>query len=160
METAASTDALPGMWMTGTGALEAIAGTAAAVNYLASLADLLPQTSPALTRRQKLDLTFRAITEWERILSLEMLAGLKSVPGLQIHGITDPCRLPAESRLFRGLSLTVLRELWPSGWQNAVCVSGMATPMHCHSRRLLVWNQVVQSVPGHCITIQSKKLSD
>ena len=86
-------DALPGMWMTGTGALEAIAGTAAAVNYLASLADLLPQTSPTLTRRQKLDLTFRAITEWERILSLEMLAGLKSVPGLQIHGITDPAQV-------------------------------------------------------------------
>jgi len=81
---------LPGMWMTGTGALEAIAGTAAAINYLASLADLLPQNSDGLNRRQKLDLVFAAITEYERTLSLEMLAGLQSVPGIRIHGITDP----------------------------------------------------------------------
>ncbi|MFM7834679.1 MAG: aminotransferase class V-fold PLP-dependent enzyme, partial [Planctomycetaceae bacterium] len=86
-------DVLPGVWMTGTGALEAIAGTAAAINYLASLADLLPATGSGLNRRQKLDLVFAAIVEYERTLSLEMLAGLQQVPGIRIHGITDPAQV-------------------------------------------------------------------
>ncbi|MEI7699777.1 MAG: cysteine desulfurase-like protein [Planctomycetia bacterium] len=90
-----SPEVLPGLWMTGTQSHEAIAGTAAAVEYIASLADLLPATSePTDTSRSgKLDRVFAALLKYEQQLSEQMLVGLQSVPGIRIHGIQDRARL-------------------------------------------------------------------
>jgi cysteine desulfurase family protein (TIGR01976 family) len=86
---------LPGLWMTGTQSHEAIAGTAAAVEYLAGIADWLPHGSlaPNSTRAQKLDVVFQHLIEYERSLSQVFLDGLRTVPGIRIHGISDPTRL-------------------------------------------------------------------
>ncbi len=90
---------LPGRWMTGTQNHEAIAGAAAAVEYLASLdeAGHAGGSSPAEpddnSRRAKLDRVFGRIKQYEQSLSRRMLQRLQQVPGVCVYGITDPGRL-------------------------------------------------------------------
>ncbi|MEY3173769.1 MAG: putative cysteine desulfurase [Planctomycetota bacterium] len=86
---------LPGLWMTGTQSHEAIAGTAAAVEYLAGIAEWLPPGSitPQNNRSEKLDVVFKYLAEYERFLSAIFLDGLSSVPGIRIHGIQDRSRI-------------------------------------------------------------------
>ncbi len=80
----------PGRWMTGTACHEGIAGTLAAVEYLA---DLGRQLSPrASGRRAALCAAFEEIAAYERVLTVQMLAGLAELPGVTIWGITDPAR--------------------------------------------------------------------
>jgi len=80
-------DDLPGKFETGTLNHEGIAGTLAAVEYLA-------QVEPrGATRRQRLLAGMAAIQEYERGLCARLIEGLKAVPGLRIYGITDPARL-------------------------------------------------------------------
>ena len=83
-----ASDQLPDKWMTGTGNHEGIAGVGEAIEYLA---DLGRGVDPAVkSRRQALAAAFRAIGEHERELSLGLLDGLARLPGVTIHGITDP----------------------------------------------------------------------
>ncbi|MBL8812892.1 MAG: cysteine desulfurase-like protein [Planctomycetaceae bacterium] len=86
-----SPDSLPGKWMTGTQCHEGIAGAAAAVNYLASLDDLLDDNAghSDQSRSAKLDRVFSRIMEYERTLTLAFLSGLRDVPGIRIWGITS-----------------------------------------------------------------------
>ena len=90
-----STDALPGKWMTGTQNHEGIVGVAAAIEYLTSLdasADEDHNTcadSTASERVAKLDRVFSRIRDYETALSLRFLAGVSSVSGLRIYGITN-----------------------------------------------------------------------
>lgn len=81
--------------MTGTQSHEAIAGTAAAVEYLAGIAEWLPPGSitPQNNRSEKLDVVFKYLAEYERFLSAIFLDGLSSVPGIRIHGIQDRSRI-------------------------------------------------------------------
>ncbi|MEN9556017.1 MAG: putative cysteine desulfurase [Planctomycetota bacterium] len=90
-----SPEVLPGLWMTGTQSHEAIAGTAAAVEYLASLSALLPGgvATATATRSEKLDVVFAELRDYERSLTEVMLSGLQTVPGIRIHGIQAPDRL-------------------------------------------------------------------
>ena len=81
-----TTDDLPGRWMTGTQNHEGIAGTLAAINYLAGLAE-------APGRQTALDAAFDAITEYETTLAAHTLRRLHEIDGLQIFGITDEARL-------------------------------------------------------------------
>ena len=81
-----TTDDLPGRWMTGTQNHECIAGTLAAINYLAGLAE-------APGRLDALDAAFAAITEYETALAVHTLRRLREIDGLQIFGITDEARL-------------------------------------------------------------------
>ena len=84
-------DDLPGRWMTGTQSHEGIAGTMAAVEYLADLGrHLVPD---AASRRAALQAAFTAITAYERRLAGGLLAGLAELPGVKVWGITDPERL-------------------------------------------------------------------
>ena len=84
-------DELPGRWMTGTQNHEGIAGTLAAVDYLA---DLGRRTVPeAQDRRDALRAAYEAIGGYERQLTAELLAGLAALPDVTIWGITDPARL-------------------------------------------------------------------
>ncbi len=86
-------DRLPGRWMTGTQCHEGIAGAAAAVDYIASLAaadsaEVIPHTRP-----EQLDRAFERIATWEQMLSKRLLEGLLSIPGLTLYGISDPDRI-------------------------------------------------------------------
>jgi cysteine desulfurase family protein (TIGR01976 family) len=81
-------DAPPGKFETGTGNFEAIAGTLGAVEYLASLAPQPVKAGGGL--RGPLGLAMQAIQEHERNLSTALIDALQSLPGVRIHGITDP----------------------------------------------------------------------
>lgn len=87
-------DTLPGRWMTGTQNHEGIAGTLAAVEYLADLGrSSRGQAGAGSDRRTALDAAFEAITAYERALAAELLAGLAELPSVRIWGITDPARM-------------------------------------------------------------------
>jgi len=81
-----TTDDLPGRWMTGTQNHECIAGTLAAINYLAGLTE-------APGRSDALDAAFAAITEYEAVLATHALSRFREIDGLQIFGIIDEARL-------------------------------------------------------------------
>lgn len=82
-----STNELPGKWMTGTQNHEGIAGVAAAVDYLDSLAGKLPD------RRQRLMQTMTAIQAYEQTLSKHLLTGLAERPRFRVWGVRDVKRL-------------------------------------------------------------------
>jgi cysteine desulfurase family protein (TIGR01976 family) len=83
-------DTLPDRWMTGTQNFAAIAGTGAAVEYLAGIGQSLGETGG---RRACLVRAFAAIEEYERSAGARLLEALTSVKGVRIYGITDPRRL-------------------------------------------------------------------
>jgi selenocysteine lyase/cysteine desulfurase len=92
----------PYKWMTGTQNPEAIAGTLAAIDYLADLGRLLA-ASDSLTRRAALREAYREIGLYEQQLARQLLAGLAAMPDVQVFGITDPARL---TERFATVSLT------------------------------------------------------
>lgn len=79
-------DSGPGKWMTGTPSFEAIAGTHAAVDYLASLGD-------GVNRRAALAAGYAAIRVHETALADQFLDGLARLPAWRVWGITDPARI-------------------------------------------------------------------
>lgn len=78
---------------TGTLSHPAIAGFAAAVDYLDSLA-----AGP--TRRDRLDVAFAAIRAHEEALGRRLLEGLADIPGVTVHGIADPARIAGRTPTF------------------------------------------------------------
>jgi cysteine desulfurase family protein (TIGR01976 family) len=82
-----SSDELPGKWMTGTQNHEGLAGVAAAVDYLADLAD------PNPNRRARLRQAMSAIQNYEQTLSKRLLAGLAERPRFRVLGVRDVNRL-------------------------------------------------------------------
>jgi cysteine desulfurase family protein (TIGR01976 family) len=82
-------ETLPDRWMTGTQNHEGIAGTLAAVEYLASLA---PADAGA-DRRSRLRAAFGEIRAHEMALARRLLEGLTERPRYRVRGITDPARL-------------------------------------------------------------------
>jgi len=84
-------DDLPGRWMTGTQNHEAIAGTLAAVEYLADLGRRL--RGGAADRREALRAAFTGIVAYERQLVARLLAGFAELPDVKVWGITDEDRL-------------------------------------------------------------------
>jgi cysteine desulfurase family protein (TIGR01976 family) len=76
-------DSGPGRWMTGTPSFEAIAGTHAAVDYLASL-------GTGADRRAALATGYAAIRAHETALAAQLLDGLARLPAWRVWGITDP----------------------------------------------------------------------
>lgn len=82
-------DSLPEKWMTGTQNHECIAGVLAAVEYLA---DLGRQFEPGADRRAALAAAFRQITQYERLLCEQLVAGLKKLSKIRLWGIADPKR--------------------------------------------------------------------
>jgi cysteine desulfurase family protein (TIGR01976 family) len=81
-----SSNDCPDRWMTGTPNFECIAGARAAIDYLASL-------GIGSDRRAKLRSAFERIVAYERELCRKALAGLASVPGVRVLGITNESRL-------------------------------------------------------------------
>lgn len=85
------TETLPGRWMTGTQNFEGIAGTKAAIEYLAELGQQVRPTSSS--RRACLASAYSAIADYERQLVSHLISGLVGmIPRIQILGLTDPSR--------------------------------------------------------------------
>jgi len=85
-------------WETGTPNLEGIAGTLAATGYLRDVGRAYgdvanaPGAADASERRRELVAAMVAILEYERALVRRLLDGLLAIPGVTVHGITDPGR--------------------------------------------------------------------
>ncbi len=80
----------PGKWMTGTQNFAAIAGVKAAIDYVASIAELLPGSNASyMLRRERLRLAFQAIQSYETELVERLIDGLKSMKHVKVFGITD-----------------------------------------------------------------------
>ncbi len=104
----------PGKFQTGTQNHEGIAGTAAAVDYLAELGRTLGQTNRPdfshLTagRCRDTHAGLAALQTHERALAADLIAGLQAIPGLHIHGITHAetlaRRVPTVSFTLAGFS--------------------------------------------------------
>ena len=77
-------------WQTGTANFEGIAGTLAAVDYLARLGTEHggPQDRPGA-----LDAAFHVIEQHERTLCAHLLRGLRALPGVRVIGEADPERV-------------------------------------------------------------------
>ena len=103
-------DDLPGKWMTGTQNHEGIAGTLAAVDYLADLGREL--SAGLLDRREALDVAMAAIALYEHELVRPLIEGLQRIESIRIWGITDPAqldrRVPTVSITHRALTATEL----------------------------------------------------
>lgn len=83
---------LPYKWMTGTQNHEGIAGTLAAVEYLADVGRRVTGDD-RLPRRNALREAYHAIGHYERSLTRQLLEGLARMPPVRVWGITDPERL-------------------------------------------------------------------
>ena len=103
-------ETIPGRWMTGTQNHECIAGTLAAIDYLASIAQLASgeqateQTADQHqinNRRPRLESSMRIIRQYEQSLLIHLMEGLRRLPEIKVWGITDPAsfdqRLPTLS---------------------------------------------------------------
>ncbi len=90
-----ASDELPFRFETGTLSHEGMAGTLGAVEYLAWVGATMAAEHHAAyahfpERRRHVHAAMRAIAAYERTLSERLIAGLQALPGLTIHGITDP----------------------------------------------------------------------
>lgn len=89
---------VPGCFETGTPSFELMAGTAAAVEYFdwigARMAgDYLGRYEQLSGRRQRLHAAMALLADYEQGLSAHLIAGLASISGVTIHGVTDPAAL-------------------------------------------------------------------
>lgn len=90
----ASSNRPPGKWETGTQNFEAIAGLRACLSYLGGLGSEQPDGP----------LGMEWVARYEAGLSRQFLEETHDVPGLKIHGITDPGRLAERTPTF-GITL-------------------------------------------------------
>jgi cysteine desulfurase family protein (TIGR01976 family) len=81
---------------TGTPNLEGIAGTLAAVEYLASVGSGFGVGGGSTSRREQLTAAMAAIREHELDLAQRLISGLGAIRGVHIWGITDGSRFAAE----------------------------------------------------------------
>ncbi len=85
-----ATNTSPECWETGTQVQELIAGIGAAVDYIAELGR---HCDPGVkSRREALQAAYRATHQYETGLLFRLIAGLQTIPGLRIFGITDAKR--------------------------------------------------------------------
>ncbi|MBI3763379.1 MAG: cysteine desulfurase-like protein, partial [Chloroflexi bacterium] len=86
----------PGKFETGTQNHEGIAGTLGALEYIAWVGETFGAKSqtpnPKSRRQETLMRGMTAIREYEKQLGARLIAGLRTIPGLKIWGITDPAR--------------------------------------------------------------------
>ncbi|MCY4010137.1 MAG: cysteine desulfurase-like protein [Anaerolineaceae bacterium] len=88
----------PGRWETGGAAFEALAGMNGLMDYFTWLAETVhagdePDRSPADRRESEVfKRALLAIQRYERTLVTQLIAGLRAIPGITLHGIQDPER--------------------------------------------------------------------
>ncbi len=81
---------LPEKFEHGTSQTELLAGLAATADYLASLGD---EAGYSGTRRERMLGGYRAFEPHETALTLRLIDGILAIPGMTIHGITNPNRI-------------------------------------------------------------------
>jgi cysteine desulfurase family protein (TIGR01976 family) len=86
-----ASDALPDKWMTGTQNHECIAGTLAAIDYLAELGRTVADDD-SLSRRLALKQAYQAIVGYEQQLIWHLIDGLRPLNSFRLWGIDDPLR--------------------------------------------------------------------
>jgi len=84
-------DSLPGRWMTGTQNHECLAGTLAAIEYVAELGRSVSGDDSS-DRRDAIRAAFAAIQSYEHELAARLMVGLAELPGVKVWGITDTAR--------------------------------------------------------------------
>jgi cysteine desulfurase family protein (TIGR01976 family) len=82
-----ASDALPERFETGTPQTELLAGLAATVDYLEWLGEANGHQG---TRREKLLGAYKSSEAYEGALMRRLIDGLLQLPGVTVHGITDP----------------------------------------------------------------------
>ena len=110
--------------MTGTAAFELIAGTAAAIEYLAELGRAIAG-QPHLPRCAALERYYAELAAYERGLARRFLLGVAAIPSLRIFGDSDPDHLERRFATFslrdaRIPSSTIVQQLAAAGvfaWQ-------------------------------------------
>lgn len=80
----------PGQWETGTKNHEGLAGTLAAIDYIAALGVAYGGAPADTSRREKLLAAWEAIYHHEQALLAHLITSLQQIPGVRIYGITDP----------------------------------------------------------------------
>src|ERR1700716_3721550 len=85
-----ATNTSPECWETGTQVQELIAGIGAAVDYIAGLGRHCDQS--VKSRREALQAAYCATHPYETGLLSRLIAGLRTIPGMRIFGITDAKR--------------------------------------------------------------------
>ncbi|MER9938438.1 cysteine desulfurase-like protein [Mesorhizobium sp. M0088] len=85
-----SSNGLPERFELGTPQIELMAGLTAAVDYFA---DLGAAAGEGGSRRRKIAKAFEVSIAYENPLAQRLIDGLSDIPGLTIHGITDPKRV-------------------------------------------------------------------
>lgn len=85
-------DTVPDRFENGTKNHECLAGLVGTLDYLADLGRHAA-ADPDLTPHAALRAAMTAVREHEQRLSAALLAGLATVPGLRLYGISDPTRL-------------------------------------------------------------------
>jgi cysteine desulfurase family protein (TIGR01976 family) len=94
-------DAPPDKWETGTGSFESMSALLGTLSYLRSLVEDTGGNQPA-----RLHSAMEAVNCSERTLTEQLVAGLASLPGVRIYGLTDPAqldrRVPTVSFTFDG----------------------------------------------------------
>jgi cysteine desulfurase family protein (TIGR01976 family) len=108
-------DEPPTKWETGTGNFEAMSALLGTLSYLCSLVEEV-----GTNQATQLRAVMEAIKRSECALSEQLLAGLSTLPGVRIYGLTDPAqfdrRVPTVSFTFDGHDpMDVARELGVRG---------------------------------------------
>lgn len=83
-------ETLPDKFEIGTPQLELLAGVSAAIGYFEWLGSREGSSSD---RRGKISLAYDRIGRWERALTKRLTDGIAALPGVKVHGITDPERM-------------------------------------------------------------------
>lgn len=88
-------DATPYKFETGTPSYEGQAGTLGAIEYLAWVGEMYgngfkADLSHFTGRQQNIHAGMMAMRSYEKELSAHLIAGLTNIPGVKIHGVTDP----------------------------------------------------------------------
>ncbi len=91
-------DLLPMRWETGTQNHEGIAGTLAAVEYLAAIGRSVDPK--ATSRRAGIIAAYKAIHEYEVGMMQQFLRGLQELKSIKLYGISDPKRLNERTATF------------------------------------------------------------
>ena len=81
----------PGKWETGTPNFEGIAGVLGAVEYFEWVSTTFG--NGGATRRERIVDGLSLLRHYENQLSERLLSTLESIPGVTVHGLTDPARI-------------------------------------------------------------------
>ena len=91
-------DTLPWCFAPGTASHEGMAGTAAAVDYLAWIGETMADGSAAVHpelegRRRHVRVAMTRLFDYEQTLSVRLIEGLNALPGVMVQGITSPAAM-------------------------------------------------------------------